>query len=113
MAIAANIYLQNVAFFRRARLEASAACASNGYFVIFGMYFSFHFSHLAVISLSLSYPIITLFLSSVNCFCANLRKIVANLKKMRYTVINAYAYAFIGAGNSARKSAYGQTTETL
>ena len=48
MAIAANIYFKNVAFFGRARFESSSTSASYGYFVIFGMDISFHYFHLAV-----------------------------------------------------------------
>ena len=48
MAVAANIYFENVAFFRRARFESSSTSASYGYFVIFGMDISFHYFHLAV-----------------------------------------------------------------
>ena len=48
MAVAANIYLQNVAFFRRTGFERSSTSASNSYFVIFGMNISFHYFHLAV-----------------------------------------------------------------
>ena len=48
MAAAANIYLQNVAFFRRTGLERSSTSASYSYFVIFGMNISFHYFHLAV-----------------------------------------------------------------
>ena len=49
MAIAANIHFHYVAFFRRARFESSSTCASYSYFVIFGMYISFHYFHLAVL----------------------------------------------------------------
>ena len=48
MAVAANIYLQNVAFFRRTSFERSSTSASYSYFVIFGMNISFHYFHLAV-----------------------------------------------------------------
>ena len=48
MAVAADIHFQYVAFFRRTRFEGSAARASNRYFVIFGVYISFHYFHLAV-----------------------------------------------------------------
>ena len=48
MAIAANIYFQHFAFFRRAGFESSSTSASNGYFVIFRMDISFHYIHLAV-----------------------------------------------------------------
>ena len=68
MAIAANIYFENVAFFRRARLESSSTSASYSYFVIFGMDISFHYFHLAVRFFSLCLPIITLFFALVNCF---------------------------------------------
>ena len=72
MAVAANIYLQNVAFFRRTSFERSSTSASNSYFVIFGMNISFHYFHLAVNFLSICFPIIQLFFPFVNCFCANL-----------------------------------------
>ncbi len=48
MAIAANIYFQNVAFFRRTRLERRTASADYRYFVIFRMDISFHFFHLTI-----------------------------------------------------------------
>jgi hypothetical protein len=48
MAVAANIYFENIAFFRRAGLETSTTRASNRYFVIFRMDISFHYIHLAV-----------------------------------------------------------------
>ena len=48
MAIAANIYFQHFAIFRRARLKRSTTSAVNGYFVIFRMDISFHYVHLAV-----------------------------------------------------------------
>ena len=72
MAVAANIYLQNVAFFRRTGFKRSSTSASNSYFVIFGMNISFHYFHLAVNFLSICFPIIQLFFPFVNCFCANL-----------------------------------------
>ena len=53
VAIAANIYFQNVAFFRRARFKGSPTSASNSYFVIFRMDISFHYIHLAVIFIML------------------------------------------------------------
>ena len=49
MAVAANIYLHDVAFFRRTGLERSSTSASYSYFVIFGMNISLHYFHLAVI----------------------------------------------------------------
>ena len=48
MTVAANIYFQGFALFRRAGFEGSSTSASYGYFVIFGMYISFHYFHLAV-----------------------------------------------------------------
>ena len=48
MAVAANIYFENFTIFRRAGLESSSTSASHSYFVIFGMYISFHYFHLAV-----------------------------------------------------------------
>ncbi len=48
MAIAASIYFENFALFRRAGFESSSTSASNGYFVIFRMDISFHYIHLAV-----------------------------------------------------------------
>lgn len=87
MAIAANIHFQNVPVFRRSRLERGSASTDYCYFVIFGMYISFHSYHLAV-SCAFHFrcfPIITLFFSAVNCFCVNLQKIVAKLPEMRYT----------------------------
>ena len=48
MAVAANIYFENFTIFRRAGLESSSTSASHSYFVIFGMYISFHSFHLAV-----------------------------------------------------------------
>ena len=85
MAVAANIYLQNVAFFRRTSFERSSTSASYSYFVIFGMNISFHYFHLAV-SFSFScLPIIQLFSPLVNCFYANLQKILANFAKIVYT----------------------------
>ena len=42
MAIAANIYFENFAFFRRTGFERSSTSASHSYFVIFGMYISLH-----------------------------------------------------------------------
>ena len=49
MAIAANIYFQHFAFFRRAGFESSSTSASYSYFVIFGMNIRFHYFHLALI----------------------------------------------------------------
>ena len=72
MAIAANIHFHNVAFFRRARFESSSTSASYSYFVIFGMYISFHYFHLAVRFFFLCFSIIPLFFVLVNCFCRNL-----------------------------------------
>ena len=87
MAIAANIHFHDVPLFGGARLEGSSARTDYCYFVIFGMYISFHSYHLAV-SCAFHFrcfPIITLFFSAVNCFCVNLQKIVAKLPEMRYT----------------------------
>lgn len=73
MAVAANINLHNVAVFRRARLERRTASAYNRYFVVFGMDISLHIIHLTTKCHYLKcFPIITLFLNLVNCFCANL-----------------------------------------
>ena len=55
MAVAANIYFENVAFFRRARFKSSSTSASYSYFVIFGMYISFHYFHLALLFFLLLY----------------------------------------------------------
>lgn len=86
VAIAANIHLQNVPFLRGTRLESRTASADNRYFVIFGMYISFHSYHLAVSFFPFKcFLIIAFFFHLVNCFYANLQKIVANLLKMRYT----------------------------
>ena len=68
MAIAANIYFKNVAFFGRTGLESSSTSASNGYFVIFRMDISFHYIHLAVRFSLLCLTIIPFFLILVNCF---------------------------------------------
>ena len=86
MAITANVHFHYVAFFGRAGLESSSTSASHSYFVIFGMYFSFHFFHLAVIFQFKCLPIITLFFQLVNCFCIKTEKILANFTKISYTL---------------------------
>ena len=43
MAFAADIHFQNVNILRRTRFEGLAACADDGYFVIFRMNSRFHF----------------------------------------------------------------------
>ncbi len=81
MAIAANIYLQNVAFFRRTRLKRSSTSASYSYFVIFGMNIRFHYFHLAVCFFFLCFPIIPLFSPLVNCFCLEFIKNTCKFKE--------------------------------
>ena len=85
MAVAANIYLHNVAVFRRTRFERSAARASHSHFVIFGMNISFHFFHLAVIFYQMLCNYNRIFFCR-QLFLRYLRKIVANFPKIRYTV---------------------------
>lgn len=74
MAITANIHFENFTIFRRAGLESSSTSANNSYFVIFGMYISFHYFHLAVRFFFLCFSIIPLFSLLVNCFCVIYKK---------------------------------------
>jgi hypothetical protein len=87
VAVAANIYLHNVAVFRRTRFERSAARASHSHFVIFGMNISFHSFHLAVIFYQMLYHYTPILLLR-QLFLGYLQKIVANFPKIRYTNFN-------------------------
>ena len=101
MAVAANIYFENVAVFGRTRFESSSTSASYSYFVIFGMDISFHYFHLAVrffIMLDNYTPFFyprQLFLTVI------LQKILANSLKMVYTYfISARCVLFLDGARS-------------
>ena len=74
MAIAANIHFHYVAFFRRTRFESSSTSASYSYFVIFGMYISFHYFHLAVRFFSYAFQLYPFFCYSSTVFAVIYKK---------------------------------------
>lgn len=71
MAIAANIYLHNVAVFRRAGFESSSTSASYSYFVIFGMNICFHCIYLAIFLMLVNY---TAFFPTRQLFLREIKK---------------------------------------
>ena len=92
MAVAADIHFHNVAFFRRTRLERSTAGADYSYFVIFGMYISFHVFHLVVVIFQM--------LSNYNAFFMArqlfLREFVKNSCKFPKNALYLFYYVFRG-----------------
>ena len=74
MAVAANIHFQHFALFRRAGFESSSTSASYGYFVIFGMYISFHYFHLAVRFFPYALQLYPFFYSSSTVFALIYKK---------------------------------------
>lgn len=88
VATAANIHFKNVSLFRGSRLECGTAGADNRYFVIFRMNIGFHnlSPRSKVLSCIRCFSIIAFFLLFVNCFCTNLRKIVAKFARISYTI---------------------------
>ena len=74
MAVAANIYFENFTIFRRAGLESSSTSASHSYFVIFGMYISFHYFHLAVRFFPYALQLYPFFYSSSTVFALIYKK---------------------------------------
>ena len=74
MAVAANIYFENFTIFRRAGFESSSTSASHSYFVIFGMYISFHYFHLAVRFFSYAFQLYPFFCYSSTVFAVIYKK---------------------------------------